>query len=141
MKSKLPLVRRARRLARRGAGGLVKKFAPKFSSLADRNARRVVVLGLTRRLIHAILVREARGAGDMNGDYDGISTYKRGDLVNVIESSYGTLAGCRPYLVGAIVMRRSERLPTLCSVYHKGKIWRNIHQDEMEPCRPQEETN
>jgi len=43
-------------------------------------------------------------------------------------------------MVGAVVMKNYERVLTLVDVYYKGKIWRNIHQDELSPCRPEKDS-
>ena len=138
MKSKLRL--EAALLGRRGVGGL-KKFAPKFSSLVDRQARKVRNFMLTGRIVRVILLEEIRSIRNMSSDWIAAPAgykcrFKQGDLVNVRASAFNE----HPMMVGAIVMKNYARVLTLAEVYYKGKIWRNIHQDEMSPCRPENDS-
>jgi hypothetical protein len=134
MKSKL-LRWKARRAARRGVGGL-KKFAPKFSSFSERQARRARFLLLTSKRTRGILSKSSK----LNTRYKRMALskheYNVGDLVNVKGS--WRFGGCQ--MVGAIVMRQARRRPFLYTVYYKGKKWPNIHQDEMSPCAAEDKT-
>lgn len=128
-KSKLP--GGLRRRAERGVGGL-KKFAPKFSSLADRQIRRARIILLTRRRGRVILSKVRKARIKVRRMALSKPLYKVGDLVNV-RSSF--LYDKRPRMVGAIVMRKYTRHPHLYAVYYRGKKWPNIHQDEISACR------
>ena len=136
MKSKLPR-RRARSAGRRGVGGL-KKFAPKFSSLANRQARRARLLLLTTPRGRVILSKSRKLKARLKRMMLTKPEYNVGDLVNV---RYSSLRGIRPSMIGAIVMRQYKRHPHLYSVYYKGKKWPNIHQDEMSPCASEDSNN
>ena len=135
MKSKLR--RRDPRPRRRGVGGL-KKFAPKFSSLANRQARRARLLLLTTPRGRVILSKSRKFKARLKRMMLTKPEYNVGDLVNV---RYNALRGIRPSMIGAIVMRQYKRHPHLYSVYYKGKKWPNIHQDEMSPCAPEDSNN
>ncbi len=128
MKSKLRLV--AAPLGRRGVGGL-KKFAPKFSSLVDRQARKVRNFMLTARIMRVILLEEVKNMNVWDTPPLVVQRYVKGDLVNVSANYYDT----RSPMVAAVVMKASSHRDWLYTVYYKGKIWPNIHQDEMSPCR------
>ncbi len=127
MKSKLRL--ESRRLARRGAGGLVKKFAPKFSSLADRYARRARLLCLTCIVSYDILEEVIRSTINMSEQSE---PFEVGDLVTVYPASIRDMPAI---MQGAVVIKRHHTRGGLYSVYYRGKKWRNIHQNEMVTCR------
>ena len=133
MKSKLP----RSRAGRRGVGGL-KKFAPKFSSLANRQARRARLLLLTSRRGRVILSKSRKFKARLKRMMLTKPEYNVGDLVNVC---YNPLRRPSSSMVGAIVMRQYRRHPHLYSVYYKGKKWPNIHQDEMSPCGSEDNDN
>ena len=136
MKSKLRRRPPTRRRGR-GVGGL-KKFAPKFSSFSERQARRARLLLLTSRRGRVILYKSRKLRARIKRVMLTKPEYNVGDLVDV---RYNPLRNNRPCMVGAIVMRQYKRHPHLYSVYYKGKKWPNIHQDEMSPCGSEDDNN